>query len=63
MRLGLYGRKVLPIHRAQSIWREVEKVVRILVFLKLAGDAVSASPWFMLLFKATAVRLTISGRG
>jgi hypothetical protein len=63
MRLGLYGRKVLPIHRAHSIWREVEKAVRILVFPKLAGEAVSASPWSMLLFKATTVRLMISGHG
>jgi deoxyhypusine synthase len=60
MRLGLYGRKV---QRAHSIWREVEKAVRILVFLKLAGEAMSASPWSMLLFKATTVRLTISDRG
>jgi hypothetical protein len=33
------------------------------VLLKLAVEAVSASPWFMPLFKATTDRLEISGRG
>jgi hypothetical protein len=61
--LGLHGRKVLPIHRAHLIWGEVEKAVRILAFPKLAGEAVSASPWFMALFIATTVRLMISGCG
>jgi hypothetical protein len=61
--LGLYGRKGLPIHRAHSIWGEVEKAVRILTSIELTEEVVSASPWFMALFIATVVRLTISGRG
>jgi hypothetical protein len=32
VRLGLHGHKVLPIHRAHSIWEEVAEAVRILGF-------------------------------
>jgi hypothetical protein len=57
--LGLHDRKVLPIHRAHSIWGEMEKAVRILAFPKLASEVVSVSPGFMALFIGTTVRLTI----
>ena len=59
--LGLYYRKGLSIHRAHSIWGEVEKAVPILTSIELTEEVVSASPWFMALFIATVVRLTISG--
>jgi hypothetical protein len=59
--LGLYSRKGLLIHRAHSIWGEVEKAVRILASTKFTSEIVSASPWSMALFIGTAVRLTISG--
>jgi hypothetical protein len=57
----LYGRKGLLIHRAQLIWGEVEEAVQILASIKLTGEMVSASPWFMALFIGTMVRLMISG--
>jgi hypothetical protein len=59
--LGLNGRKGLRIHRAQLIWGEVEKAVRILASTKLTGEVVSASSWSMAIFIGTVVRLTISG--
>jgi hypothetical protein len=58
---GLYGRERLPIHCVLSIWGKEEEAVRILASIELAGEMVSASPWFMALFIGTAVRLTISG--
>jgi hypothetical protein len=60
--LGLYGRKELLIHRAHSIWGDVEKAARVLASTKFTGEIVSASSWSMALFIGTAVRLTISGR-
>jgi hypothetical protein len=57
--LGLYGRKGLPIHRAQLIWGEKEEAVQILASIELTGEMVSASPWFLGLFIGTTVRLTI----
>jgi hypothetical protein len=59
--LGLYGRRGLLIHRAQLIWGEVERIPRILASTELTCEIVRISPWFMALFKGTAVRLTISG--
>ena len=59
--MELYGRKELPIHRAQLIWGEEERIPRILASTELTGEFVSTSPWFMALFIGTAVRLTISG--
>jgi hypothetical protein len=59
--LMLYGRKGLLIHRAQLICGEVEEALQILASIKLTGEMVSASPWFIALFIGTAVRLTISG--
>jgi hypothetical protein len=59
--LRLYGRKGLLIHHAQLIWGEVEEAVQILASIELTGEMVSASPWFMVLFIGTVVRLTISG--
>jgi hypothetical protein len=61
--LGLYAHKELRIHHAQLIWGEVEKAVRILTSIELTEEVVSTSPRSMALFIATAVRLTISGRG
>ena len=59
--MGLHGRKGLPIHRAQLIWGEVERIPRISASTELTGEFVSTSQWFMALFIGTAVRLTISG--
>jgi hypothetical protein len=61
--LGLYYRKGLSIHRAHSIWGEVEKAVRILASTKFTGEIVSASPWSTALFIATEVWLTNNVRG
>jgi hypothetical protein len=59
--LGLYGHKGLLIHHAQLILGEVERIPQILASTKLAGEIVRISPCFMVLFKGTAVQLTISG--
>jgi hypothetical protein len=61
--LRLYARKELPIHCAHLIWGEEEEVVRVLASIKLTGEVVSASPWFIALFIGTVVRLMIHGLG
>ena len=61
--MGLHGRKVLLIHWVHLIWGEEEEAVRILASIMLTDEVVSASPWFMMLFIGTVIRLTIHGRG
>ena len=41
--MGLYGRKGLPIHRAQLIWGEVERILRISASTELNGETMSTS--------------------
>ena len=63
VRLGLHGRKGLWFHRALPILGEVERIPRIWASTELTGGDVNTSPWSMVLFIATAVRLTISDHG
>jgi hypothetical protein len=63
VRLGLHGRKGLWFHRALPILGEVKRIPRIWASTGLTDEDVNTSPWSMLLFIATAVRLTISDRG
>jgi hypothetical protein len=63
VRLGLHSRKGLWFHRALPILGEVERIPRIWASTELTGGDVNTSPWSMVLFIATAVRLTISDRG
>jgi hypothetical protein len=61
--LGLYGRKVLLIHRAPLIWEEVERISRICASTEFIGEVVSTLPWVAGLFIGAVVRLAIHGRG
>jgi hypothetical protein len=49
--LGLNGCKVLLIHRVHLIWGEEEEAVRILASIVLTDEVVSASPWFMAIYR------------
>jgi hypothetical protein len=63
VRLRLHGRKGLRFHRALPILGEVERIPWIWASTELTGGDVNTSSWPMVLFIATAVRLTIGDRG